>query len=206
MAATRRRGWGVVDVVVLLVVVGVAAWFGLNVLLARMQRPEGEQSFSTGAELPVEMQAGESVAAYLRRGSTLAIGLGVEESEVTCRAEGPGASGPENSGPEDDPNAPEVSSRPETRLLDGWNEFDRIIQVTATAAGTHVIRCDLEPILTELAPASSRDVEAELVLADPSGSVRSWVSPKRSLLLLFQVAMVMGIVWIVGTALTRRTR
>jgi len=189
-----RRQRGIVEKLALGVMGLGIGWLVLNAVLGQLQKAEAE-TFASGGELLLFLEAGEQRAVYLRQGTTTEVGLPVGPGDLTCALEPP----------DDSTEAPVPERVRAERLLDGWNRYDQVVVFEAPAAGSYTLRCADDPALVLVpgtppvdpsigVPDSMRG-GAEVHVADPVGGEPAWVSPGDALVVAFIVVAIAGFVW-----------
>lgn len=169
-------------------------WLVLNAILGQLQKADTD-TFASGGELLLFLEAGEERAIYLRQGAKTEVGLPVGPGDLTCSLESA----------DDSIEAPEPERVRAERLLDGWNRFDQVVVFQVRAAGSYTLRCADDPslVLVPGTPAvdASLDVPssmrggAEVHVADPVSGEPAWVSPGDALVVAFIVVAIAGLVW-----------
>jgi hypothetical protein len=189
-----RRQRGIVERLALVVMGLGVGWLLLNAVLGQLQKSETD-TFASGGELLVFLEAGEERAVYLRQGARTDVGLPVGPGDLTCVLEPP----------DDSIEAPEPERVRAVRLLDGWNRYDQVVVFEAPAAGSYTLRCADDPALvlvpgtppvnTSLGVPTSMRGGAEVHVADPVSGEPAWVSPGDALVVAFIVVALAGLVW-----------
>lgn len=169
-------------------------WLVLNAILGQLQKADSE-TFASGGELLLFLEAGEERAVYLRQGAKTSVGLPVGPGDLTCALEPP----------DDTIEVPGPERVRAERLLDGWHRYDQVVVFQAPAAGSYTLRCADDPslVLVPGTPALDSSIDlpssmrggAEVHVADPVAGEPAWVSPGDALVVAFIVVAVAGFVW-----------